>query len=500
MNLAEVLERSAAGHGSRPAMTDLTTGRTLTYAELAAAARTVAAFLRARGVRPGQRIGLRAPNSASHVAAAFGLLGTGACLVPLAPGLTAAETARIVGEIELNGCLEAPDLRPAPDLQPAPDAHDGARLDNGVCAGFAFRWFDRTAPGPAGLAALDPAFVRFTSGTTSESKGVVLSHGATLARVDAADRVLDLGPEDRVLWVLPLAYHFAVTIVGYVRAGAHVGLCGDTLPGAIVDALAGWEATVFYASPLHVERLGNLGRRQRLARLRLAISTSAPLSESAAERFETAFGRPVGQAYGLIEAGLPCINPRTQGEPATSVGRAVPGYEVAILGDDGRAVRSGGPGEVALRGPGLFSAYYSPWRTRESLMRDGWFMTGDRGRLDAGGALTLLGRSTSVIVMGGLKFFPEEIEACIDEVPGVCESRVVGRPHPHLGEVPCAEVVLKDPTAGVDEVREHCRQRLSSYKVPVEFRVVSAIPRTAGGKIVRRSASGPAGRLEASAP
>jgi acyl-coenzyme A synthetase/AMP-(fatty) acid ligase len=276
-----------------------------------------------------------------------------------------------------------------------------------------------------------------------------------------------------------------VTIVAYARAGANILMCPDTLPAAMVDTIQRLRPSVLYAAPVHFERMGNLTSRTRFDDIRLCLSTSAPISASVIERFESRYGVPVGQAYGIIEAGLPCINLRTEGVALTSVGRAVPGYEVAILSDDGTRQPPGTPGEVALRGAGLFSAYYAPWQLRERVVRDGWFMTGDIGWLDDSQALHLKGRRTAVIFVAGFKFFPEEVEACIDRFPGVRESRVFGRVHARLGEVPCAEIAV-DRDCDLGALQTHCARALSSYKVPVEWRVVDAVPRTPGGKILRR--------------
>jgi acyl-coenzyme A synthetase/AMP-(fatty) acid ligase len=243
---------------------------------------------------------------------------------------------------------------------------------------------------------------------------------------------------------------------------------------------------VLYASPLHFERLAALGRPVALDGVRICLSTSAPITTAVMDRFESAYGVPVGQAYGIIEAGLPCINLRTDGVAPTSVGRTVAGYDVAVFSDDGTPVRAGVSGEIGRRGDGLFSAYYAPWRRLAEVTRDGWFMTGDIGRLDDAGALHLEGRKKAVIFVAGLKFFPEEVEACINEFPGIRESRVWGRAHAHLGQVPCAEIVPGDGAVDVDALRAHCARRLSPYKVPLEFSLVDAVPRSPGGKILRR--------------
>src|SRR5947208_5100249 len=353
---AELLYSSAEGHSGRPAVTDVASGRSLEYGQLAREARRVAAFLIAQGVEPGHRIGLMAPNSLAYLPAAFGLLATGACLTPLATHLTPAEAAQITTEVQVNGRL------PWPKADRLSGGEGGAVMSGGECDGLTFQWTDRDAAGPVEFTQLNPAFIRFTSGTTASSKGVVLSHEATAARVQAADSVLRFTEADRILWVLPLAYHFAVTIVAYVRAGAHILLCPDTLPGALVDSIRRFRPSVLYASPLHFERLGNLGPSEPLTTVRLCLSTSAPITPAVIDRFESVYGVPVGQAYGIIEAGLPCINLRAEGEPPTSVGPPVPGYEIAVFSDEGARLAPGGLGEIAVRGDGLFSAYYRPWQ------------------------------------------------------------------------------------------------------------------------------------------
>ena len=486
MNLADILHASGARHAHRPAVTDVRSGRSLSYAALAREVERVTEFLRLRGVERGHRIALLSPNSLAYVPAAFGLLGAGACVVPVPINLAPAEMAELLGDIDVNGCLFAPG-------EWTGGAATAESLAGGECDGFTFQWREREAPGPAGLRALDPAFIRFTSGTTAQCKGVVLSHRATAARVDAADAVLRFTPDDRILWVLPLAYHFAVTIVAYVKAGAHILLCPDTLPHTIVDSMRRLDATVLYASPFHFERLGKLAGSGPLESVRLALSTSAPISPAVMERFESAYGVPVSQAYGIIEAGLPCINVRNGDSPPTSVGRPVPGYEVAVFSDEGTPLRAREAGEIGVRGAGLFSAYYAPWQPRAAVTRDGWFLTGDIGRIDEGGSLHLEGRKKSVIFVAGVKFFPDEVEACINGFPGVMESRVVGEPHPRLGQVPRAEVVLAADGCDLDGLKAHCARALSAYKVPLEFTVVRAIARTPGGKILRRAPAEVAG-------
>ena len=480
MNLADLLRASAEKHGQRPAVTDVESGRALTYDALAREAERVAAFLVAHGVEQGQRVALLAPNGLGYLPAAFGLLATGACLTPIALNLAPPEIAKVLKEIDVNACLTWPGAEGL--------LGGGARatITEGACEGFGFQWIDRRASAPGAFGRLNPAFVRFTSGTTADSKGVVISHEATVARVEASDRVLAFTPEDRILWVLPLAYHFAVTITAYVRAGAHVLLCPDSLPATLVRAIRQFDASVLYASPLHFGRLGNLAPTGPLKSLRVALSTSAPITAAVMDRFAALYGVAVAQAYGIIEAGLPCINLPSDGLPTRSVGRPVPGYEVAAFDDAGVRLPTHSLGEVGIRGDGLFSAYYAPWRLREQVTRDGWFLTGDIGRLDEMGALYLEGRKKAVIFVAGVKFFPEEVEECLNQFSGVKESRVFGHAHHRLGQVPLAEIVLDSAAVDFEALKAHCARNLAPYKVPLQITAVKEIARTASGKILRR--------------
>jgi long-chain acyl-CoA synthetase len=177
---------------------------------------------------------------------------------------------------------------------------------------------------------------------------------------------------------------------------------------------------------------------------------------------------------------LVCINDDMAAR-ADSVGHPQPDYAVHIRNPD-----ADGFGEVVFSGPGFFDAYDNPWTPREQLMPDGWFATGDIGRVDAQDYLFLAGRKVAVINLAGRKVFPEEIETVLNRHPAVRESRVFGATHPHLGETVEAEIILNQPDAGLDSVRAFCREHLASYKIPTRFTVVNALPRTpVTGKIRR---------------
>jgi long-chain acyl-CoA synthetase len=341
---------------------------------------------------------------------------------------------------------------------------------------------------PAGFSELNAAFLRFTSGTTGASKGVILSHETIRERIAAANEVLNLGPQDRVVWLLSMSYHFAVSIVSYLSYGATILLCDGPFAADILTTAARHGGTVIYGSPVHYDLMAHAENAPALPHLRLAVSTTTALRAETAEAFAARFGRPLVQAYGIIEIGLPCINADRPGEKKTAVGKVLPAYQIRLrdvgAGAEGRAIQ--------FRGPGLIDAYYEPFRRRDEIMPDGWFDTGDLGALDADGCLHILGRAKEMISVGGMKFFPQETEEVLAAHPAVAEACVFARADRRLGEIGAARVVLKK---GVElppderELKDYCAQRLAAYKVPESIEFVDDLPRTASGKPLRRDLS-----------
>ncbi|HVH07849.1 MAG TPA: acyl-CoA synthetase, partial [Myxococcota bacterium] len=177
-------------------------------------------------------------------------------------------------------------------------------------------------------------------------------------------------------------------------------------------------------------------------------------------------------------------------EKPTSLGRPLPDYDVWLRGEDGARLAASAAdrtGEVCIRGPGLFDAYLDPWLPARTVLEPDGFRTGDQGWFDAAGDLYLAGRRRNRVNMAGMKFFSEEVEAVLDALPGVRRSRVLARDHPHLGEIPVAEIEPADPAAPPSKAAlvAGCRSRLAAYKIPREFRIVAALPLTATGKLAR---------------
>jgi long-chain acyl-CoA synthetase len=467
-----VLDAIRARARERPGAPALVTEeRRISYADLVARMDAGAARLAAAGVREGDRCGLVAEQGPGFVEEALSILAAGACLVPISSDHRGETLERFAREAALHHVVvEAGDATKCESRERVP-AVDGA-------CDAAFR-------------ALGPAYLRFTSGTTSERKGVILSHRHIEERLAAANAGLRIGPEDRILWLLPMAHHFVVSILLYLRAGATILLPAGSLARPALELAARERASVLYASPFHHHLLSKDASDIALPGLRLAISTAEGLRPEVAERFRARFGIALAQALGIIEVGLPVVNLAEAETKPTALGRALPAYDVWLRSEDGSRITGPGSaertGEIVIDGPGLFDAYLSPWTLAAALVAGGGFRTGDQGFFDADGTLFLAGRRKSRINMAGMKFFAEEVEAVLARHPAVRECRVFAREHPQLGEIPVAEVVLDGarPEARKSELLAHCRRELPAYKVPRELRFVTELARTVTGKVKR---------------
>lgn len=451
-----------------PAAVAIVSGRlSVTYEELFTNARAIAAEIRetARPLDRIPRIGLSCRNGVDYIVLAMGILLADGCLVPLADELTSDERAEIVRVTALDFTLEK-----KTSVTP-----------------YAITRIETPEPSfpESAFQALKPAFIRFSSGTTGASKGVVLSHETLLKRITAANQGLQIGPGDRVLWMLPLAHHFAVSIVLYLYAGAVTVLESSPAREDILATANTHQATVMYGAPFHYAMLGGAPGNFRWPSLRLAVSTAAALSEATAAAFRKRFDKPLVQGLGIIEAGLPVLNLHDAADHPTAIGRALPAYEVEILDAHGNPVPSGEPGEFHVRGPGLLDAYLVPWNANP--LHNGYFASGDLVVRSPDGLLTLIGRSKSIINVAGMKVFPEEIEAILNLHPGIQSSRLIGEDNPHTGQIPVAEIIPTDPANPPRpmDLQRHCRKHLSAYKVPRRFFVVQELPRTSSGKIRR---------------
>ncbi|NUQ23139.1 MAG: AMP-binding protein [Saprospiraceae bacterium] len=448
----------------------------MTYDELAQTVRRFSRFLSDSGVQPGMGVGVLGDNSRHFIAWVFAVMDAGAVVMPISSQLKVGELADILQTARLHAVIEEKNTALSAQLP--------------VIAGEAgWQLAFNTAVDPQQPFAPhvpEAALVRFTSGTTGVSKGVILSHASIEERTAAANKVLELGPGDVVVWILQMAYHFVVSIILYLRYGASIAICDNFIADTIIETTNRYVGSFLYASPMHIRLLANDRSDRQMPSLRRVISTSTGLAVADSQAFTGRWGLPVAQAYGIIEIGLPIINLVHAGDAPGAVGYSLPDYRVGILDEQLQELPDGETGQLAIRGPGMFAAYLQPPKLREDILQNGWFLTGDLASRRPDGLLTIEGRKKSMINVSGNKVFPEEVEAVLNTHPAVAMSRVKGAPHPFLGECVSAEVVLH-PGAEVDAetLITYCRQRLSTYKVPQRLAFVSTLPMTDSGKLRR---------------
>ena len=466
MNLTELLEQSARRWPQKIAFVEDATE--ISYAALAEKIDAFAAQLKPLALPPGARVGLCFPNCVNYVALTYALWKIQAVVVPVPTECPPEELNEIAATMELSALLSPKPIGAGESL--VPDI-----------------FFTRLKlEKPADNHGLNIAFVRFTSGTTNARKGVVLCHETIRDRVLAANKGFQISEHDTVIWCLPMAHHFLITIVLYLNVGATVVLARHVTAKPFIEAVNKWRGTILYAAPFHFSLLARDNSAAQMESVRLAVTTTCALPQEVATQFFKRFGKSLLPALGIIELGLVALNAEDPQGRWNSVGKPIPDFQVKILSPDEHGI-----GEVAVVGPGICDAYAAPWQPREKFLCDGWFITGDLGRFDADGFLFLISRKTAVINLAGRKVFPEEIEAILDKHPAIKESRVFGRVHPHLGEVVEAEIVLSAPDASIENLSHFCREHLASYKIPTRFHTVPALPRTpVTGKLLRVAAAG----------
>ena len=343
---------------------------------------------------------------------------------------------------------------------------------------------------PAARADDDLAAILYTSGTTGRSKGAMLTHGNLRSNAEVLKTAWGWREGDVLVHALPIfhVHGLFVALHGALLNGSKMLWFGKFDPRRVIEKLP--EATVFMGVPtLYTRMLAEPTlTRQAVRNMRLFVSGSAPLLLETFNAWQERAGHTILERYGMSETIMLTSNPYDpqDGERrGGTVGFPLPGVGLRVRGDDGKDVPTGEIGGIEVRGPGVFSGYWRmPEKTREEFTADGWFRTGDVGKVDERGYVTIVGRSKDLIISGGYNVYPAEIEGYLNELPGVSESAVVGVPHPDFGEVGVAVVV---PRPGVqpqgDALLAALKTQLANFKVPKACFVVKELPRNTMGKV-----------------
>jgi malonyl-CoA/methylmalonyl-CoA synthetase len=452
-NLYDLIRGRFPDDLSTPAII-LADGATLSYGELARMIDTFAGILIGCGVEPGDRVMVQAPKTVETVALYLACLKSGGVYVPL-------NTAYTPGEVEHF----------KRDASPRLFVDDPAELlarDQGNPP------LRRTIPRTGD----DLASIIYTSGTTGRSKGAMLSHENLAANALALVDAWDFEPDDVLLHALPIFHVHGLFVALHcaLLSGASLLWLPAFEASAVLRLLP--RATVMMGVPTFYTRLlSEPGfTREAAAGVRLFISGSAPLLPTTFDAFRERTGHNILERYGMSEAGMITSNPLHGDRVPGSVGYPLPGVSVRIDRPD-----EGSTGVIEIQGPNVFKGYWQmPEKTAEEFSADGWFRTGDVGRLDPDGRLWISGRAKDLIISGGLNVYPKEIELVLDSLAGVSESAVIGVPHPDFGE---AVVAVVQGTGEEAALLEQLRGELAGFKLPKRILFVDELPRNAMGKV-----------------
>jgi malonyl-CoA/methylmalonyl-CoA synthetase len=342
----------------------------------------------------------------------------------------------------------------------------------------------------APIASGDVACIVYTSGTTGRSKGAMLTHGNMLSNALVLKDYWGWREGDVLIHALPIfhVHGLFVAIHGALLNGSKMIWLHRFDPKLVIAKMP--EATVFMGVPtLYVRMLAERSlTREQASHMRLFISGSAPLLIETFNEWRERTGQTILERYGMSETIMLTSNPYDpkHGERrGGTVGFPLPGVGVRVRDEQGKDVPPGEIGGIQVKGPNVFKGYWRmPEKTKEEFTADGWFKTGDVGKIDADGYVTIVGRSKDLIISGGYNVYPAEVEGYINEIPGVAESALVGVPHPDFGEVGVAVVI---PKAGAkldaEQIVATLKARLANFKIPKRCFVVGELPRNTMGKV-----------------
>ncbi|WP_296604865.1 AMP-binding protein [Nocardioides sp.] len=492
-DVAELVSVAAAEQPDQLAVVEAG-GRSLTWGRLEDEVARIATGLGVMGVLGGHRVLLAVGNRLEFVTTYLGVLRAQAVAVPVNPGSTPDELARMI--VDSGSRLVVADVDTVGAVRDAV-----ATLDSpptlaviGVEPGPGERAYDelRELPARPVPPLQDPeklAVLLYTSGTSGRPRAAMLTHRALLANLDQIAQVDPpmIHGDDVVLGVLPLFHVYGLNAVlgGVLRHRAKLVLVERFDPHETLTLIDDEACSVVpVAPPVFAYWQGEEHLVEHLGPVRVVLSGSAPLAPEVIEAFTGRTGVPVHQGYGLTEAAPVVTSTLCSVAPQVgSVGAALPGVELRLVDEAGRQPEGDDPGEIQVRGANLFSGYWPD--AADGPADDGWWSTGDVGFLDPSGDLFLVDRIKDLVIVSGFNVYPVEVEDVIAEVAGVAEAAVIGVADPTTGEAVVAYVRAPGADAGAVEaaVRAHCEERLARFKRPTRIEVVDALPKTVTGKV-----------------
>ena len=477
MNLYSQFETAFQRAGDSPALI-LPDAETWSYARLRHEAEKTAGALAHWGIEPGDRVLVQVEKTPQAVALYLACLKIGAVYAPINTAYTPPEVRYFLADAEPALFISRHDFDSAVRNATLDDAGGGGLTTLAA----------RTEPVTFTTPRQDDdlAALIYTSGTTGRSKGAMLSHANLAANAVTLSDYWGWRPDDVLLHALPLFHAHGLFVA------LHCAFLNATpmifLPKFDVDAVlrALPCATVMMGVPTFYTRLlaSDAFNAECCAHMRVFISGSAPLAKQTFAAFEQRTGLRILERYGMSETGMNISNPLHGERRADSVGFALPGVEVRIADDKGHPLPSGTAGGIEVRGANVFKGYWRmPETTAAEFRDDGFFITGDLGTMDAEGRVSIVGRSKDLVISGGYNVHPKEVEALLDDLPGVCESAVIGVPHADFGEAVVAILATAGKSIDQATVDAFLKGKLARYKQPKYVISVPQLPRNAMGKV-----------------
>ncbi len=487
MNATEPLRRAARRWPDREAVRD--GDHALTFRELEARVNRVACLLGRLGVVRGDRVATSLPNSVAHVVAQLAIVRAGAAWVAINRRLAPPEVAYMLEHSAARALLsDADGASGAPSRLEVLDVSGGdAALERRIAAEP-----DEAPATPLGED--DVARLRYTSGTTGKPKAAVLTHASALTSLrNLLAELHELTPDDVALHVMPLTHASEALLAPTFWRGARTVIASTAEPRALAATIARERVTMLFLVPTMISALVDAvgGVAAALPSLRTLVYGAAPIAPEPLERALACLGPVLLQIYGMSECPFPittlCKADHLDARRRGSCGLATAMNEVQILDRDGAPLPAGEVGQIAVRGPQMMREYWRDPQATAAVLVDGWLRSGDLGRFDADGFLTLVDRTDDVIISGGFNVYPREVELVLEEHPAVAEVAVAAVPHARWGQGVGAWAVLRPGTRVTDaELIAFCRTRLAGYKKPVAVRFVPELPRSSTGKLLRR--------------
>jgi malonyl-CoA/methylmalonyl-CoA synthetase len=464
-------------------------GQQITYGDLIARAGQTANVLTARGVKPGDRVAAQTEKSVAGLVLYLATVRAGAVYLPLNTAYTLNELEYFITDAEPSLVVCDPSKA---DGIGAIAAKVGARVETlGAdgkgsltdAAATAKPEFETVARENDDLAA-----ILYTSGTTGRSKGAMLTHDNLASNSLALVDYWRFTDKDVLIHALPIYHTHGLFVASNVTLFARASMIflPKFDPEVIIELMA--RATVMMGVPTFYTRLlqSPALTKEATAHMRLFVSGSAPLLADTHREWAARTGHAVLERYGMTETNMNTSNPYDGERVPGAVGHALPGVSVRVT--DPETGKTLGPetiGMIEVKGPNVFKGYWRmPEKTKAEFRDDGFFITGDLGKIDSAGYVHILGRGKDLVISGGFNVYPKEIESEIDAMPGVIEAAVIGVPHADFGEGVTA-VVVCDRNAGVDEaaVLKALDGRLAKFKMPKRVFIVDELPRNAMGKV-----------------